>query len=183
MSHWSDALPRDACPEAREWCRTQPDYPTAWETCPRGDWLLWLAERSDVNRRLLVLAACDCARLSLRYVPAGETRPLRAIEAAEAWTRGEATLEEVRIAVDAAYSATEAYAWTSAAAAAAESAALAAKATYDPTEACGAANSAALAARADGSDSVIESAMHAECARLVRARIARPGLKAREPSE
>jgi hypothetical protein len=30
-------------------------------------------------------------------------RPLRAIETAEAWTRGEATIEEVRTAADAAY--------------------------------------------------------------------------------
>jgi hypothetical protein len=34
------------------------------------------------------------------YVPEGELRPLRAIEAAEAWCRGEATTEEVRNAAD-----------------------------------------------------------------------------------
>ena len=102
MSHWSDALPADACDEARKWCLTQPDYPTAWETCERGDWLLWLAGRIGVDRRLLVRAACACARLALPHVPAGDDRPRHAIETAEAWVRGDASLGEVRVAASAA---------------------------------------------------------------------------------
>ena len=95
---------------------------------------------AGVDRRLVVLAACDCAETALRYVPAGEDRPRRAIETARAWARGQATLAQVRAAssaasafVDAAY-AVSAYAASSAASAsafaAASSAASSASATW-----------------------------------------------------
>jgi hypothetical protein len=64
------------CEEAIAWLRTQPaDIVTAWNACERADWLLWLAGRAGVEPPLLVLAACDCARTALRFVPAGEDRP------------------------------------------------------------------------------------------------------------
>ena len=98
-----------ACLEAREWAGERtPEQ--AWHDCERGDWLLWLAARLDIDRKPLVLAACACARLALPYVPAGEQRPLAAIETAERWTRGEATIEQVRAAADAAYAAYASYA-------------------------------------------------------------------------
>ena len=56
----------------------------------RADWLLWWAARTPVNlHQSLVLAACDCARTALQYVPAGEDRPRLAIEAAERWNDGD----------------------------------------------------------------------------------------------
>jgi hypothetical protein len=57
-------------------------------------------ERYDkiFKRRDLVLMSCECARLSLEYVEYGRTQPIDAIETAEAWVRGEATIEEVRAA-------------------------------------------------------------------------------------
>ena len=91
----------DACREARKWAAGK-TLEQAWNECPRGDWLLWLAGQLDVDRKLLVRAACQCARLALLHVPAGETRPLEALETAEAWTRGEATIEDVRAAAEAA---------------------------------------------------------------------------------
>ena len=73
-----------ACSEAVKWAgRKTPKK--AWETCKRGDWLLWIADKLNVDRKLLVLAACACARTALKYVPAGEERPRLAIEAAERW--------------------------------------------------------------------------------------------------
>ena len=67
-------------------------------------WLLggWCVTLSD--RKLLVLAACACARLALPHVLAGELRPLHAIETAEHWARDEngVTLEDVRKARNAA---------------------------------------------------------------------------------
>ena len=77
----------------------------AWSTCERGDWLLWLAGRVEVDRKLLVTCACQCARLVLPLVKKGELRPLKAIEAAEGWARGEVMKKEVRTAADAAYAA------------------------------------------------------------------------------
>jgi hypothetical protein len=59
------------------------------------------------DRRFCVWSACAVARESLRYVPAEEQRPLRAIEAAEAWVIGRATIETVRDAYAAADDAAE----------------------------------------------------------------------------
>ena len=99
---------RGACAESTTWLRNQPDPQTAWDTCQRGDWLLWLLGRLGVPRPRLVLAACACARLVLLHVREGEGRPFHAIETAEAWARGgegAPTLAQVRNAADAAYAA------------------------------------------------------------------------------
>jgi hypothetical protein len=61
--------------------------------------MLWYACRlatSDAARKRAVLAACACARLALSGVPRGEQTPRQCIETVEAWTRGEATLQEVQ---------------------------------------------------------------------------------------
>ena len=118
--------------------------------------MLWLAARADVRRQEVVLAACACARLALPHVLAGEMRPLRAIETAEAWAQGEAgvTLTDVRRAAAAA-----AAAYAAAAAAAAYAADAAAYAAY-------AADAYAAAYAADARARVLR-----ECAALVRERI------------
>jgi len=129
-----------ACREGLRWLRDLPEGTTwqqAWEQFARGDWQLWLLSKqcgppeSD-SRKLLVLAACGCARLALIYVEDGETRPLAAIATAEAWARGEAgvTLEDVRSAGSAAAYAADAAAAASAAASAAYAAASVAYAAY-----------------------------------------------------
>src|SRR5208337_2959706 len=87
--HWSEDLPSETCSPAVAWCLTQPSYEVAWETCNRPEWLLWLAGRLTTDPRPFVLAACACARTVLHLVAAGEERPRIAIEAAEAWCRGE----------------------------------------------------------------------------------------------
>jgi len=103
-----------ACTEAVKWAgRKTPEK--AWKKCGHGDWLLWIVGRLGVDRKTIVLAACACARTALKYVPAGEDRPRIAIETAEAWTRGEATMGQVRKAAHAATSAAY-YAATDAAA-------------------------------------------------------------------
>jgi flagellar biosynthesis/type III secretory pathway protein FliH len=94
------ARDHNACREARSWLTTQTDPHVAWETCERPDWMIWFARRRSVERKVLVRIACDCARTALRFVPEGEDRPRRAIEAAEAWAEGRAAVQEVR---DAAY--------------------------------------------------------------------------------
>jgi hypothetical protein len=101
-----------ACRPALEWLQAR-TLAEAWEQSERGDWLLWLAAKAGVDRRRLVMAACACARLALVHVPPGEERPRVAIETAEAWCRGEATIEQVRKAsrnADAAHAAAAAYA-------------------------------------------------------------------------
>ena len=79
------------------------NFKQMWTTSDRGDWLLWFCTHM-INQpgwpthQHVVLASCQCARLALRYVKPGERRPLNAIETAEAWARGQATLEQVQCA-------------------------------------------------------------------------------------
>lgn len=95
-----------ACAEAREWAKPYKTLSDAWAACERGDWMLWLAAQAGLcSRQELVLAACACARLALPHVPDGEVRPLRAIETAEAWARGDTGVEVVCLAAHAAYAA------------------------------------------------------------------------------
>jgi len=102
-----------ACEEAREWVGTR-SLVKAWEECERGDWMLWLAARNVVYggalHRTVVLAAVECARPALKFVPAGEKRPAEALRVAAAWARGKATIEQVRSAADAAAAAASAHA-------------------------------------------------------------------------
>jgi hypothetical protein len=124
-----------ACDDALEWVATQPDAETAWATCPRHEWLMWLLGelhiRGALTRQTLVLAACAAAETALPHVLAGEERPRVAIETALRWARGEATVEEVRVAsadADAYYARAAARAARAAAHAAARAAAHAAAA-------------------------------------------------------
>jgi len=109
MKHWSDSIPKSACLEAAEWCKTQRSFASAWKNCKRGDWMLWIlgrqaTEPESASRKRLVLCACALARTALKHVPAGEARPRLAIETAEKWARGEATIKQVRTAAwDAGY--------------------------------------------------------------------------------
>ena len=127
----------NACHDAQQWANTYPDLQTAWSACERGNWMLWLCGRlagpqESASRKKLVLAACACARLSLQYVVKGETRPLKAIETAEAWANGAdgVSLDMVRAAAAAAYAA------SSAAAAAAYSSSAASSSRSDTLKRC-----------------------------------------------
>ena len=172
----------DACVAARKWAG-QRTLAEAWAECPRGDWMLWLAVRLEIDRRVLVAATCAVVRPALRYIPAGEDRPRIAIEAAEAWARGEegGTLESVRTTADAAaVHATEAeaasdaadaaaYAATKAACTAAYAAAAYAAAAYAADAACTAAayaaDAAAYAAAAAANARVASLAVSADLVR------------------
>jgi hypothetical protein len=148
-----------ACREAVAWVGTR-TLTEAWAQCERADWMLWLAAKV-LDRKLLVLAACACARTALVHVPPGEDRPLRAIETAERWARGEATEEEVGVAVDDAYAAYAAAAAAYAAAHAADAAYAAAYATAYATDAVHAAAHAAYAAYAAAHAAYAAAAAHA----------------------
>jgi len=132
-----------ACTEAVKWAgRKTPKK--AWETCKRGDWLLWIAGKLNVDRKLLVLVACVCARTALKYVPADEDRPRLAIEAAERWADNPTEKNKA-----AAWDAARAAAWAAGAAAwdAARAARAAGDAAWDAARAAAwAAGAAAWAA-------------------------------------
>jgi len=136
-----------ACHEGAEWASGR-DLETAWNECPRGDWLLWLAGRLEIERTVLARAAARCAETALQYVPAGEDRPRQAIEAVLRWADDPtaANLEAVRVARRNAV-AVAAYAAYAAAYAAAASAAYAAYASAASAYAYAYAASTASAAR------------------------------------
>jgi hypothetical protein len=122
-------------------------------------WAEWAYSREDArivlkainawSRKLGVFIACRVAREALRYVPAGEDRPLRAIETAERWCRREATAEECDRAANAAYSAASAACYAAAAAhSAAKASSCAARATTNQRSAFDVASAADAAAAA-----------------------------------
>jgi len=120
-----------ACKEAVEWVGDR-DLQTAWKDCERGDWMLWLCakkqgERGWPTRQQIVLVACECAELTLpifeKKFP-DDTRVKNCIEITRKWALGEASINEVwsaRNAAAAAYAAAAA-AYAAAYAAAADAA-------------------------------------------------------------
>jgi hypothetical protein len=89
----------DACSTAREWAGDMPIEEVV-ATCHRGDWLLWLAKRVDVDLRLRTLAKGHCAN-TVRYLMTDE-RSLNAVDVAIAFGEGKATREELNYAAAAA---------------------------------------------------------------------------------
>lgn len=85
----------NTCSDAVEWVGRK-SLKTAWAECERAGWMLWLAGRGDVERKLLVWVACDCAETALKFVSEGEYRPADAIKVARAWCVGNATLTAVK---------------------------------------------------------------------------------------
>ena len=114
MSFKQQLIEMDACQDAIDWVEDR-TVQQAWKDCQRGDWMLWLLEQMEevegwADEKEIMLLDCWCARRALKYIPEGETRPLKAIEAKEKWTRGEITREEM----DTARSAAWAVAWAAA---------------------------------------------------------------------
>ncbi len=104
MTLKTQLIEMNACMSAVNWVDKR-GIRTAWRDCPRGDWMLWLAGRLDIDRKLLVLAACDCAETTLQYVPEGEDRPAKAIQTSRNWCNGTATIKDCRKAAADAYAA------------------------------------------------------------------------------
>lgn len=90
----------DACEEAQDWCAEHPRMSPQrlWETCPRADWLLWLWRGERIP---LVLAAADCAESAPSHakIPAA----VECVRVLRLWADGRATLDEVRVAMEAAW--------------------------------------------------------------------------------
>ena len=154
-----------ACLEARKWAEGK-TLAEIWDQCERIDWMFWLLGRMEgqegwPDRKAIVLAACSFAELALSFVEVGKERPHQAIETIRAWARGDATIQEVKIARDDTYAADAA----DAAAYAAYTAAAAAAAAY--TAAYNAAAYSAAAADA------ANAATHAKskCIEIIRAQL------------
>ena len=75
-------------------------FQEAWQACPRGDWMLWIADKVGVDKKLLTLAKGMCAG-TVRHLMKDE-RSLKAVDTAIAYGRGKATKEQLDAAADAA---------------------------------------------------------------------------------
>lgn len=92
-----------ACEEARQWARGK-TWQQIYETCHRGDWLLWLFAKTNPNDiRLLTLAKAKCAN-TVRHLMKDD-RSKNAVDVAIAFGEGVATRKELDTAAYAAYTA------------------------------------------------------------------------------
>jgi len=74
-ARWSDTVSTfretlialDACHSAIKWVGER-DLETAWAECPRGHWMLWLAEMAGVDRASIDDALSDIADVKLGRV-------------------------------------------------------------------------------------------------------------------
>jgi hypothetical protein len=170
-----------ACSEARSWAKGK-DLHEVWTSCERADWLLWLAGRMAdkpgwPTRKQIVLAACACAETALKFVKPGEDRPRLAIETARAWTRGEATIEDVRRARAAAVAAAAAYSADAAATAAYSAAYTTATATAaysDDAAAAAAAAAYTTATAAYSADAAARTEARMLCLAIIRRELGEP---------
>jgi hypothetical protein len=140
------------CREALEFRKQYPTLLDAWNACPRGDWMLWIAKKAGVDIRLLTLAKGKCAETVKHLMK--DDRSIKAVEAAIAFGEGRINEDELKAAAayaaDAAADAAAAYAYAAAAyaadAAADAAAAYAADAAYAAAAYAYAADAAAYAA-------------------------------------
>jgi len=146
----------DACEGAKEWAGNK-SWEEIYNTCYRGDWLLWLFKKTNPDDlQLLTLAKGHCAN-TVRHLMKDE-RSIKAVDVAIAFGEGKATREELDTAAAYAYAAA-AYAY----AAADYAAAFAAYSTYSASAAAYAADAystysaSAAAYAADAADTKKEN--------------------------
>src|ERR1039458_2196777 len=110
MRKGKDILPDTRC---TNWA-DEKGIKEAWDTCPRGDWMLWavnkLTRPKDITEnnyqwlRQLTLAKAYCAN-TIRYLMK-DARSTNAVDVAIQFGLGNATIEELRTAYAAATAAT-----------------------------------------------------------------------------
>ena len=118
----------NACNEAQIWADNKTIEEVIKE-CKRGDWMLWLAKKLDVDIKLLTLTKGYCAK-TVEHLMKDE-RSKKAVQAAIDFGEGKITKEELAATAAAAYAAYAAYAAAYAAYAAAYADADAAADAYD----------------------------------------------------
>ena len=83
----------NACKDAREWAGDK-SWQEIYNTCHRGDWLLWLFKRTNPDDlQLLTLAKGHCAN-TVRHLMKDE-RSIKAVDAAIAFGEGKISRDEL----------------------------------------------------------------------------------------
>ena len=89
----------NACDKAKIWAKDK-TWKEIYHTCCRGDWLLWLFQRTNPNDlQILALAKGYCAQTVLHLMI--DQRSKDAVQAAIDFGNGKITIEELNIAADA----------------------------------------------------------------------------------
>ena len=91
-----------ACGPAIDWAGDK-TIEEIWATCHRGDWMLWLARKLDIDKRVLTIAKGHCAN-TVRHLMKDE-RSIAAVDMAIKYGEGNATDTELAAAYAAAYAA------------------------------------------------------------------------------
>jgi hypothetical protein len=92
----SKLIELNACEQALEWAGDK-TWEEIYNTCHRGDWLLWLfAKTNPDDLQLLILAKGHCAN-TVRHLMMDE-RSTNAVDVAIAFGEGKATIEELNAA-------------------------------------------------------------------------------------
>ena len=92
-----------ACKESIAFRENYSDFKSAWENCPRGDWMLWIAKKLEVYLLKLTTAKALCVN-TVRHLMKDE-RSKKAIDVAILFGQGLATREELDFAAADAYAA------------------------------------------------------------------------------
>ena len=129
-----------ACQEAVEYRKQFDTFEQAWNACPRGDWMMWIAAKAGVDKRTLTLAKGLCAETVIHLMM--DKRSVKAVQTTITYGKGEATDQELAAAAATA----DAAAWAAAYTAAADADAVAYAAAYTAATAAATADAAAYAA-------------------------------------
>jgi hypothetical protein len=81
------------CKEGLAYYKSKPTFAAAWKGCHRGDWMLWMASRLEVDGRILTRAKALCANTVRDLI--GDGRITGVIDAALRYADGEIDREEL----------------------------------------------------------------------------------------
>jgi len=136
----------DACQDAKDWA-SEKTWEEAYRDCPRGDWMLWLFQKTNPdNLKELTLAKGHCANTVKNLMK--DERSVKAVDTAIAFGEGKATTEELNVAASASTAASAASAYAASAYAASAAADAAYAAAYAAYAAAFAASASAASASA-----------------------------------
>ena len=101
----------NACKDAIEWAANQKNYKEAWQSCERGDWMLWLAFKLNIDDKKLTMAKVMCVKQVEHLMR--DQRSRDALQSCIDYANGKITRNQINAAADdaaAAYAAYAAYA-------------------------------------------------------------------------
>ena len=94
------------CEDGYKFAKSKNSLLDAWETCERGDWLLWFAQRLGCPLKLLTLTKGLCAKTVMHLMQ--DKRSRQAVKVAIDFGNGNASREELFAAAYAAHAAANA---------------------------------------------------------------------------